>query len=114
MALMKCSECGRTVSDKAESCVGCGAPLAKDTKPDRQRIFNLVPEPDKRPPPSRQHLMWRAILSTAAFVAGVVWSSAVSHHENSNRLAAVVAGLLVIVGLCGVLVTAIQFPWTKK
>ncbi len=114
MALIKCSECGRTVSDKAEACIGCGAPLAPKTKPDPSKVFNLVPEPDTRPPPSRQHLMWKAILSTASFVAGVIWSSAVSHPGNSNHLAATIAGLLVIVGLCGVIVTAIQFPWTKK
>jgi uncharacterized membrane protein YvbJ len=114
MALIKCSECGRTVSDKAESCVGCGAPLAAATKPDRQKVFNIAPEPDKRPPPSRQHLMWRAMLSTASFVAGVIWSSAVSRQGNSNRFAAVIAALLVVVGLCGVIVTAVQFPWTKK
>jgi hypothetical protein len=112
MALVKCSECGRTVSDKAESCIGCGAPLKPSASPEHPKVFNLVPEPDKRPPPSRQHLMWRAILSTAAFVAGVIWSSTVS--GNSNRPAAVIAGLLVMIGLCGVIVTAIQFPWTKK
>lgn len=28
MAIIKCSECGRDISDKAPSCVGCGAPLA--------------------------------------------------------------------------------------
>lgn len=112
MALVKCSECGRTISDKAESCVGCGAPLKAPASPQHPKVFNLVPEPDKRPPPGRQHLMWRAIVSTAAFVAGVIWSGKLS--ASSNRPAAVIAGLLIIVGLCGVIVTAIQFPWTKK
>lgn len=28
MALIKCSECGREVSDKAGSCPGCGAPIS--------------------------------------------------------------------------------------
>ena len=27
MALIKCSECGREVSDKASACLGCGAPI---------------------------------------------------------------------------------------
>ena len=27
MALVKCSECGKDVSDKAAACPGCGAPL---------------------------------------------------------------------------------------
>jgi len=33
MALIKCSECGREISDKAEACPGCGAPVAATTKP---------------------------------------------------------------------------------
>lgn len=31
MALIECSECGRQVSDKAESCPGCGAPVVAAT-----------------------------------------------------------------------------------
>lgn len=27
MAMIKCSECGKDVSDKAAACIGCGAPL---------------------------------------------------------------------------------------
>ena len=29
MALINCGECGKQVSDKAESCVGCGCPINK-------------------------------------------------------------------------------------
>lgn len=40
MALIKCSECGKEVSDKARSCPGCGAPIAglssSATTPPRQ------------------------------------------------------------------------------
>ena len=28
MALIKCSECGREISDRAEACPGCGAPVS--------------------------------------------------------------------------------------
>lgn len=28
MALIKCSECGKEISDKAAACIGCGAPIA--------------------------------------------------------------------------------------
>ena len=28
MALIKCPECGKEVSDKAQSCINCGCPLA--------------------------------------------------------------------------------------
>lgn len=30
MALIKCSECGKEVSDKASSCPNCGAPIKED------------------------------------------------------------------------------------
>ena len=29
MALIKCSECGREISDKAVSCPGCGCPVSE-------------------------------------------------------------------------------------
>ena len=32
MALIKCSECGREISDKAEACPGCGAPVSITVK----------------------------------------------------------------------------------
>lgn len=35
MALIKCPECGRDVSDKAEVCPGCGVQLKKQEKPKR-------------------------------------------------------------------------------
>lgn len=35
MALIKCTECGKDVSDKAAACPGCGAPLpVKSLVPD--------------------------------------------------------------------------------
>lgn len=31
MSLIKCSECGREISDKASTCPGCGAPLVAES-----------------------------------------------------------------------------------
>lgn len=33
MALVKCSECGKEISDRAGACPGCGAPLASGFTP---------------------------------------------------------------------------------
>lgn len=33
MALVSCSECSRQISDKAPTCPGCGAPVAKEPSP---------------------------------------------------------------------------------
>lgn len=42
MAMIKCSECGRDISDTATACVGCGAPMAvAAAKSDRSAMFDL-------------------------------------------------------------------------
>lgn len=43
MALIKCSECGREISDKASNCIGCGAPVAP---PDIPKVVLLDPAPN--------------------------------------------------------------------
>ena len=35
MALIKCNDCGRDVSDSASACVGCGAPTPKRVDPNQ-------------------------------------------------------------------------------
>ena len=32
MALIKCPECGKEISDKAQNCIGCGYPISEDNK----------------------------------------------------------------------------------
>lgn len=41
MALVKCPECGRDISDKAKTCIHCGYPISRMNE---QRTFNEVPE----------------------------------------------------------------------
>ena len=48
MALIKCDECGREISDKAAACPGCGAPLVADSKsrvPPLPRPVPPLPQP---------------------------------------------------------------------
>lgn len=45
MALIKCPECGREISDKAESCPGCGCPrseLVQDKPEDTRSEFDRI------------------------------------------------------------------------
>ncbi len=43
MAMIKCSECGRDISDTAVACVGCGAPMAvAAAKSDQSSMFDLT------------------------------------------------------------------------
>jgi hypothetical protein len=105
MTMITCSECGRAVSDKAATCVGCGAPLAR---PNSVGSFNLVPEERPLPPPTARQLRRRALLASVALVVGVIWSGSADHHGGHGRIPAVLAAFLVVGGLCGLLVTLVQ------
>ncbi len=42
MAIIKCSECGKDISDTSSACLGCGAPMAvAASKADNNGMFNL-------------------------------------------------------------------------
>lgn len=40
MALIKCPECGKDISDKSEVCIGCGFPLAQHIKEQSEKKKN--------------------------------------------------------------------------
>ena len=48
MALIKCSECGKEISDKAEVCLHCGNPIQKTIKEENQKNKKSYDELTKR------------------------------------------------------------------
>ena len=51
MALIKCSECGKEISDKAEVCLHCGNPIHKTIKEEKKKqrkSFNELNKREKR------------------------------------------------------------------
>lgn len=50
MALIKCPECGREISDKAVSCPGCGYPIQDMVQDNRSDLDKLVDEICERNP----------------------------------------------------------------
>jgi DNA-directed RNA polymerase subunit RPC12/RpoP len=42
MALIKCSECGKEISDKAPACPSCGAPLAAKLNDEDLKVFKAA------------------------------------------------------------------------
>jgi hypothetical protein len=107
MALIACSECGRAVSDKATACIGCGAPLSKSS------AIDLVPKPSNAPPPTRQQIKRRAIISLSIFAVGVIWAAFLDHRPGS-RLASFVSVLLIIGGLCWFLVVLVHAASSRQ
>ena len=107
MALIACSECGRAVSNKAEACVGCGAPLTTSSS------IDLVAKRSNAPPPTRDQIKRRVLQSVSMFAFGVVWSGFLD-HRHGGRLAPFVAALLIIIGLCGFLTNFVHAVFSRR
>lgn len=48
MALIKCTECGKQISDQAASCPGCGAPVGVRKDPEPIRTIQETGKPLKK------------------------------------------------------------------
>jgi len=102
MTMIRCSECGRAVSDQAKACVGCGAPITR-----KNSTFNLEPERSNEPPLSKRQMNWRVAMAIVTLVLGVI---AVSHtdHADADRTKLTLATLLLIGGICWSIAAVLQ------
>jgi hypothetical protein len=107
MALIACSECGRAVSDKAAVCIGCGAPLSTSSP------IDLVPRRSNAPPPTREQIKRRALLSLSILALGVIWAG-ILEHRPSGLLASFMAALLIIIGLCWFMVVLVHAVASRR
>jgi hypothetical protein len=105
MAIIKCSECGRAVSDKAAACIGCGAPLTAD---ESHSSFSRAPVQTATAPLTPAQLRWRLALATLTLVLGVIVADAVEHHPDLPQAAKTLSALLVITGLTWLIVAIVQ------
>jgi hypothetical protein len=111
MTIIKCSECGRAISDKAAACVGCGAPVGAAGPPP---AFNREPVYADNVPLSPAQLRWRLALSTLTLVLGVVAADAAGRHPAGAQVARTLAALLLIVGLCWFIVALVQSVQARR
>jgi hypothetical protein len=111
MAIIKCSECGRAISDKAAACVGCGAPLGAGGPPP---AFNREPVYTDTAPMTPAQLRWRLALSSLTLVLGVIAADAASRHPGGGPVARTLSALLLIVGLCWFIVAAVQSVQARR
>lgn len=113
MALIKCSECGREVSDKAESCPQCGAPIASALEAEAAGAkLRTIQQTSKK---LKTHIVIAAIL----FWGGLIWillgmRSATSAGVPPSRVISVVASLMMLAGLVWYLVTKLRIWWHHK
>jgi hypothetical protein len=111
MAIIRCSECGRAISDKAAACVGCGAPLAAA---EPASAFNREPVYTHSAPLTPAQLRWRLALSTLVLVLGVIAADAAARHAAGSQLARTLSALLLIVGLCWFIVAVVQSVQARR
>lgn len=102
MTMITCSECGRSISDRASACVGCGAPVAS------RAGMNLAPAPSLGPPPTRGQIRWRLIAASLMLVSGILAARQAMHLPRFGHLASGAATALILLGLVWLLITLVQ------
>ena len=107
--MIQCSECGRSISDQAPACIGCGAPISAATN----GSFNLEPQRSQSPALTRPQLRWRLGLASLTFLAGMLAAMRVNYHD-ANRVPATLAALLLIGGLCWLVVAVLQNVMARR
>jgi hypothetical protein len=109
MTMIRCSECGRSISDRAPACIGCGAPIGAVS----QMEMAVAPTHEDEPPLSRRQLYWRVALAALTLVLGVI---AVGHtdHPGGNKIAVTLATLLLISGVCWTIAAVVQYVMARR
>jgi hypothetical protein len=76
--------------------------------------FDLVPKRSNKPPPTRTQIAIQALLAVLALLAGAAWANHLGAGPDRDQLSAALSALLIISGLCGAIVSAIQFSVGRK
>jgi len=100
MALIKCGECSKEISDRAESCPHCGNPVAADPDIVGGRQVRTVERTAKR-------FKGQVLIAAALIVIGLVWGIAGIQSEERSGW----PGLLLIAGLGWYVVTRVRAWW---
>ncbi len=106
MALINCTECNHEVSNKAEACPKCGAPIAsaRETVAAGTQI-KTVQETSKK-------FKLQSLISVLLIIIGVVWVIAVSNGPQSEPSA--LPGLIIFIGLIWYIVNRFRIWWHHK
>ena len=88
MALIKCSECGKEISDKAPACPNCGNPISQPTAPQETVVRHIHEKVEKQAPPPKKKtgcLAWIAAIGLG-FISFLVVISAMGKKDNESVL----------------------------
>src|SRR5260370_35808300 len=107
MAVIASRDSGGEGGEKAPACVGCGAPLSTSS------CIDLVPRRSNAPPPTREQIKRRVLLSLTMLVLGVILAILLDHRPDS-RAPSFVAALLIICGLSWLMVVLIHAVSSRR
>ncbi len=104
MALITCSDCGASVSDRAPACLKCGAPI--DARGPGRAPTPVVTELTSK------RLKFQTLLAAVTIVIGfvVIMNSGASGNVGSS----VIGTLMLLVGLVWLVITRIRIWWNHK
>lgn len=109
MALIKCPECGKQVSDTASNCPHCGAPISNDA------IANLgagaqlttIQGTSKK---LKKEIIWSAIL----FWGGMLWTIASAQNPVEGEEPSSLPGVTMVIGLFWYISIRARIWWHHK
>ncbi len=108
MALISCPECNNQVSNTAEACPQCGAPIAGAKEGHAAgNVLTTTQETSKK-------LKLQIIFSSVIFWVGVVWIFIAIEQEKNGGESSPVPGLLLLVGMVWYIVTRLRIWWHHK
>ncbi|MCP4748774.1 MAG: zinc-ribbon domain-containing protein [Desulfobacteraceae bacterium] len=109
MALIKCNECNNEVSDKANACPKCGAPIAaaRETKAAGTQI-KTIQETSKK-------FKLQTLISVSLIIVGMVWFIAVLSEQQSEPSAtSAIPSFLIVIGFGWYIVNRFRIWWHHK
>lgn len=105
MALIKCPDCGQTVSDKTITCLKCGRPIASTAEP-------LSPSPVQTIEKTSKRLKGWLAIWVAAFILSLVLLFAAGGAE--SIVMAVIGSLLFFASVAGMGVIKWKIWWEHE
>ena len=104
MALIKCPECMKEVSDKAPTCPNCGSPIAA-AKENSEVGVNLTTIQG-----TSKRLKSQILISVICIIIGIIWLIGSLQTKDPSPW----PGLLIFGGLVGFIVTRFRVWWHHK
>lgn len=106
MALINCPDCNKEISDKAPTCPGCGAPIAKDQEAAGSGVAHLITTQE-----TSKHLKIHSLVSGAMMIIGFTW---VIVATQANAEPSAIPSFMIGIGMIWYIVNRFRIWWHHK